>query len=149
MAFAGDGTFRSDNVLNQFDARDPQIPLLLWWAIEAKAVSDRDAVLGLFTEAEAWRRPLVRDFLLERIGRRYLAENSDAGWRACAWLFDHAPGLAEVELLVKGMDLALEGRQLAKVPALLEKLLGANEFLLGICEIGCRLFYFRRILHVS
>src|SRR6185369_12867536 len=27
------------------DVKDPQIPLLLWWAMEAKAVSDRDAVL--------------------------------------------------------------------------------------------------------
>jgi putative membrane-bound dehydrogenase-like protein len=103
------------------DAQDPQIPLLLWWAIEAKAVSDRDAVLGLLGDAEAWRLPLVRQFILERIGRRYLAENSDAGLRACAWLLDTAPGAAEVDLLVKGMDLALEGRQLAQVPAVLEK----------------------------
>src|SRR5439155_942422 len=31
------------------DAVDPQIPLLIWWAIESKAVSDRDQVVGLFS----------------------------------------------------------------------------------------------------
>lgn len=102
------------------DARDPQIPLLLWWAIEAKAVSDRDAVLALLDDAAAWRQPLVRQFIVERLARRYLAENSAAGLRACAWLLDHAQG-AEVDLLVKGMDQALVGRQLPQVPAVLEK----------------------------
>src|SRR5262249_31329986 len=72
-------------------------------------------------DAADWKRPLVQQALLERIGRRYLAENSDAGLRACGWLLDHAPGAAEVDLLVKGMDLALEGRQLAQVPAVVEK----------------------------
>ena len=32
------------------DAGDPHIPLLLWWAIEDKAVSDRDAVLALLAD---------------------------------------------------------------------------------------------------
>ena len=105
----------------QEDVKDPQIPLLLWWAIEAKAVSDREAVLGLLQDTADWRQPLVRQVLIERLGRRYLADKSAVGLQACAWLLDHAPGAAEADLLVKGMDQALEGRQLAKVPAVLEK----------------------------
>src|SRR5439155_8065582 len=33
---------------------DPYIPLLLWWAIEDKAISDRESVLGLLDSPSAW-----------------------------------------------------------------------------------------------
>src|SRR5207302_10256845 len=36
------------------DTADPHVPLLLWWAIEAKAESDRDAVMAMFSEAALW-----------------------------------------------------------------------------------------------
>ena len=36
------------------DMQDQRIPLLLWWAIESKAVSDRDAVLALFEDPKVW-----------------------------------------------------------------------------------------------
>jgi hypothetical protein len=55
------------------DVNDPHIPLLLWWSVEDKAVSDREAVLGLLDTPEAWQRPLVRGFMVERLARRYLA----------------------------------------------------------------------------
>ena len=40
-------------------AGDPQIPLLIWWAMESKAISDRDQVVGLFSEPSIWRRALA------------------------------------------------------------------------------------------
>jgi putative membrane-bound dehydrogenase-like protein len=107
------------------DVDDPLIPLLLWWAIEARALSDRDAVLAMLDDAPTWRLPLVRRYLIERLGRRYMAEGKDAGYRACARLLDRAPGPDELRLLIVGMDRALEGRRLATVPAALEKPLTA------------------------
>src|SRR5439155_4003 len=59
------------------DAGDPHVPLLLWWAVEAKANSDRERVLALFDSPDFWRLPLVNKCLAERIGRRYLAEGSE------------------------------------------------------------------------
>jgi putative heme-binding domain-containing protein len=103
------------------DANDQHIPLLLWWAIEAKAISDRDAVLGLLDTPERWRLPLVRQVLLERLGRRYLAEGTETDYRTCARLLDTAPGPAERLLLVRGMEQALVGRQLERVPTALER----------------------------
>ncbi|HEY1376978.1 MAG TPA: PVC-type heme-binding CxxCH protein, partial [Gemmataceae bacterium] len=101
------------------DAADPHIPLLLWWDLEDKAVSDRDAVLSQLDHSDRWRLPLVRQTLLERIGRRYLAEGSDEGYRTCARLLETAPGREERERLVRGMEEALVGRRLsAKPPAL-------------------------------
>src|SRR5262249_30895821 len=37
------------------DANDPHIPLLLWWAVEARAEADRDGVLGLFRDPDLWK----------------------------------------------------------------------------------------------
>jgi putative membrane-bound dehydrogenase-like protein len=103
------------------DVSDPHIPLLLWWAIEDKAISDREQVLALLDAPAAWQEPLVSPFILERIGRRYLAEGADADLTACARLLAAAPGPHETDLLVQGMEKALEGRRLEKVPAALEK----------------------------
>ncbi|HXG09937.1 MAG TPA: PVC-type heme-binding CxxCH protein [Gemmataceae bacterium] len=103
------------------DVNDPHIPLLLWWAIEDKAVSDPELVLGLLDSPAAWRAPLVRQHLVERLGRRYLAEGTEAGYRLCARLLAAAPGPTEVDLLLSGMEKALEGRRLPRVPAALEK----------------------------
>ncbi|HEV3257805.1 MAG TPA: HEAT repeat domain-containing protein, partial [Gemmataceae bacterium] len=103
------------------DVNDPHIPLLLWWAIEDKAVSDRERVLALLDEPRAWRNPLVRGFILERLARRYMAEGKDVELTACARLLARAPGAAEADLVIRGMEKALEGRRLKQVPAALEK----------------------------
>jgi putative heme-binding domain-containing protein len=110
------------------DARDLHIPLLIWWAIESKSVSDRDAVLALFEPSDTWRRPLLRDVLIERLARRYLAAAEQGGYSACAWLLDHAPTPADTERIVAGMETELAGRKLELVPralaASLKKLAG-------------------------
>jgi putative membrane-bound dehydrogenase-like protein len=100
------------------DLDDPQIPMLLWWAIEDKAIKERERVLALFDKADDWKAPITEKFILERIGRRYMVEGDDA---ACARLLNNAPSSAHQLLLVKGMDKALEGRRLERIPAALEK----------------------------
>jgi putative membrane-bound dehydrogenase-like protein len=103
------------------DVNDPHIPLLLWWAIEDKAISDRSLVLNLLDSPEAWRVPLIRQTIVERLARRYMAPGGDENLATCAELLTRAPGAPEVELLLRGMEKALEGRNLSKVPATLEK----------------------------
>ncbi|HEV3028342.1 MAG TPA: c-type cytochrome, partial [Planctomycetota bacterium] len=90
------------------DLDDPQIPMLLWWAIEDKAVSDRALVLGLPLDS-----PIARKFIVERLARRYMTEGDAA---ACASLMGRAPDADFQTLLVRGMDKALEGRRLDKMP---------------------------------
>lgn len=102
------------------DAKDPFIPLLLWWAVEDKAITDREAVLRFFESPAAWQLPVARTSLAERVGRRYLAEGKDADLSACARLLAAAPGRTEVDLLIGGMEKALEGRRLAAVPPAVE-----------------------------
>jgi putative heme-binding domain-containing protein len=74
------------------DAADPFAPLLLWWAVERHAIAAREPLLAMFARSEAWQQPLVRDAIIERLVRRYAAENSPAGDRACARLLEAAPG---------------------------------------------------------
>ncbi len=127
------------------DVDDPHLPLLLWWAIEDKAVSDRAAVLALFDSPSAWKLPLVRKVVLERLGRRYLAEGGPADLQACSHLLEAAPGSAEVRLLVSGMERALDGRTLRKVPeallAPLDKLWSQGKPDIGLVRLGLRLGY--------
>jgi putative membrane-bound dehydrogenase-like protein len=103
------------------DVKDPHIPLLLWWAIEDKAVSDWERVLGLLDAPAAWHTPLLRQFIVERLGRRYLAEGTEAGLAAGARLLAKAPGTAEADLVIRGMEKALEGRRLKQIPPALEE----------------------------
>src|SRR5205085_1458216 len=103
------------------DVHDPHIPLLLWWAVESKAVSDRDAVLSLLDPPDRWRLPLVRQALTERIGRRYLAGGTETDYQTCARLIRSAPSPKEREVLVRGMEQALVGRRLEHVPTALEQ----------------------------
>ncbi|RPH45470.1 MAG: hypothetical protein EHM91_07640, partial [Planctomycetota bacterium] len=96
------------------DANDLQIPLLLWWAIEDKALSDRDLVLGLLDTPESWKAPITRKTIVERMARRYAVEGDYA---ACAKLIADAPGKDFQDLLVVGLDKAFEGRRLETMPA--------------------------------
>jgi putative membrane-bound dehydrogenase-like protein len=106
------------------DADDPHIPLLLWWAIESKSLSDRHQVLAILNDPEIWHAPLMGRWIVERLARRYMAEG-DQGYASCAWLLNHSPGSKETTLLIQGMEKALEGRQLKAVPPELEKALAS------------------------
>ncbi|HUE15809.1 MAG TPA: PVC-type heme-binding CxxCH protein [Planctomycetaceae bacterium] len=103
------------------DADDPQLPLLIWWAIESKAVTDREAVLALVERPETWQRPIVRDVLVERLARRYVALGDDGGYAACAWLWEHAPTAPDVERIVAGMETQLAGHRFNHPPQALDQ----------------------------
>jgi putative membrane-bound dehydrogenase-like protein len=98
---------------------DPHVPLLLWWALEDKAVSHRDEVLGLFANPPAWQLKLVREVVAQRLARRYLAERSDEGYASCARLLAHAPTEPDKLRLVAALEADLSGRPLEAVPSAL------------------------------
>ncbi len=102
------------------DASDPQIPLLLWWAIEDKAISNRAEVVAFFTEPKHWTLPIVQQHILERLARRYASENDEQGFATCAQLLDMATDQASIALLLQGVEKAFEGRGLVHVPSALE-----------------------------
>ncbi|MFO1093153.1 MAG: PVC-type heme-binding CxxCH protein [Planctomycetaceae bacterium] len=98
------------------DVQDVHIPLLLWWAIESKAGSDRDAVVKLFEEPALWTLPIVREHLLNRVMRRYAAAGTRQDLLACAKLLNLAPDKDSSAALMKGFEEAFQGRSLAALP---------------------------------
>jgi putative heme-binding domain-containing protein len=106
------------------DVGDPHIPLLLWWAVEDKAVSDRGRVLKLFDSAAAWDRPIARAVVAGRLARRYLAEGTAEGHAACARLLGLAPTGADRQRLIEAVEQQAEGLRLEPAPAALAAALG-------------------------
>ncbi|MCY2966359.1 MAG: c-type cytochrome [Planctomycetota bacterium] len=98
------------------DAGDIHIPLLLWWAIEAHAETDREAVLALFADPAVWGQKLVREQILERTMRRYALAGTRKDLLACATLLSLAPDADRAKLLLAGFEKAYEGRSLAGLP---------------------------------
>ncbi|MFL5242825.1 MAG: PVC-type heme-binding CxxCH protein [Gemmataceae bacterium] len=106
------------------DITDPFIPLLIWWAIEDKAISDRERVLQLLDTPGAWNNAIVKKYLVERLARRYMAEGKEADLATCARLLAAAPGEESVNALIGGMEKALEGRRLKNSSPELAKQIG-------------------------
>jgi putative heme-binding domain-containing protein len=106
------------------DASDPRQPLMIWWALEAKAATHRAAVVDWFRNGPLWYRPLVRDHLLERIMRRYAQSAGPGDLEACAELLSAAQNLEGVARMLAGFEKAFEGRSMAGLPPSLVTLLG-------------------------
>lgn len=103
-------------LLRSEDISDRYIPLLLWWAIEDKATAGRDRVVEIFSDPQIWQSPIVKQVILDRIGRRYTAERTEENFTTCARLLDRSPGQEQTDRLVAGMELGLHGTPLPEVP---------------------------------
>lgn len=103
------------------DGQDIHIPLLLWWSLEAKADTDREALLSLFRDAAFWGLPMVREQILPRVMKRYAIAGSRRDLSACAELLNNAPDKAAAQILMKGFEEAFQGRSLRDIPEELAK----------------------------
>jgi putative heme-binding domain-containing protein len=117
------------------DSKDVHIPLLLWWAVEDKAVSARDQVVSAFSTPEVWPGKVAREEVLPRLARRYAADPTTENQQALAALLRSAPGAAERDLLLGGVKDGFAGLPLRELtPALKAVLAQSND-----PEIGLRL----------
>lgn len=112
------------------DADEPRLPLLLWWAIEAKVNSDPNSplssprgegpgvrgVIDLFRDPEIWKLPIVERHLTERLMRRFAATGSRKDLLVCAELLKLAPRPDDVKRLMTGFETAYSGRPLTNLP---------------------------------
>jgi putative heme-binding domain-containing protein len=96
---AADGLPLVERLLRRgLDRDDPYVPLMIWWAVEARALTDADRLLSSFGTAAAWADAGRREDAL-RLVRRYAAEGTRAGYAACARLLATAPGERRPEAL--------------------------------------------------
>jgi putative membrane-bound dehydrogenase-like protein len=78
-------------LIRDLDGADPLLPLLLWWAVEQHAVTDREDTLARFTNPAAWRSAMIKANILERLMRRLAAANRADCDEACARMLVSAP----------------------------------------------------------
>ncbi len=100
----------------QEDVTDRHQPLMVWWALESKTVSDRDQTIALFKNKEFWNQPLVQSAILERLIRRYATAGSRTDLITCAKLFELAPDAKSQKALMTGFENSFKGRSLAGLP---------------------------------
>jgi putative membrane-bound dehydrogenase-like protein len=117
---AGQGLPIVRNLLTHHeDVKDIHVPLLLWWAIESKAESDRALVVEFFKDAKVWEMPMVREVIGERIVKRYAMAGTQTDLKTCAELLNAAPE-REKKKLVAALEEGFRGRSLARIPKELE-----------------------------
>jgi putative heme-binding domain-containing protein len=102
-------------VTHDVDADDPQIPLLLWWALEQHAESAAP-ILGAMKDPAIWNTKLMRAYLGERLARRWMAPGSATERQSCAALLALAPSTDDRELVVQGMNAGLRGQHFESTP---------------------------------
>jgi len=103
------------------DTNDPRQPLLLWWALEAWAEGEAEAVLGLWADASFWAHPLVEGHLVERMARRWAQPGTQRDLLRCARLFELSPTPAHSRRLAAGLEQASKGRALSGLPEALRR----------------------------
>ncbi|MDA1016490.1 MAG: HEAT repeat domain-containing protein [Planctomycetota bacterium] len=99
------------------DADDIYMPLLLWWAVEAKVGSEPDAVVKFFSDPAVWKTEIAQKHILERLMRRFALSGTRGDLLRCAELFELSPSPQHVKLLMSGFEQAFKGRSLADAPA--------------------------------
>ncbi|MEW6160641.1 MAG: PVC-type heme-binding CxxCH protein, partial [Verrucomicrobiota bacterium] len=71
-------------VRREADAVDPQLPLLLWWAIERHAIEGLTELTAFFSKPPDRLPRLAREVILESLLRRWSAQGMESTYNACA-----------------------------------------------------------------
>ena len=108
------------------DRQDKRIPLMLWWTLESKAESDRDALLALFRDAAVWQKPLARTHGAHHLAQRWAMAGGKENFDACAKLLASAPRAEDRALVVEGLADAFEGGKIPELPPALATALNAH-----------------------
>lgn len=107
------------------DKNDLRLPLMLWWAIESKTETDRDAVLAFFQDSALWLRPLARTHAAHHVAQRWAMAGGKENFDAIAKLLALAPRPEDRTIVVEGVADAFEGGKIPELPAPLASALNA------------------------
>lgn len=97
-------------------AEDNRLPLMVWWAMEAKISEDSAAFLRWWTQSNRWDSAMVRQTLAGRVMQRYASAPARQDLLACAALLQAAPDRQAADILLAGFEAAYRGRSLAGLP---------------------------------
>jgi len=97
-------------------ASDPYVPLLGWWVFEQSIPNDVECILKLFADPAVWSKPIFRDTIVPRLGRRLAVENDRRLLECWTRLFRLAGDQQAVAGLLEGLTAAFQGRSLMSLP---------------------------------
>jgi putative heme-binding domain-containing protein len=104
--------------------KDERLSMMLWWLLEGKCESDREAVLAMFADQAIWQQPLARAKLVGYLGKRWAMAGGELNFQACTKLLSLAPDNDSRGLVVGGIAAAFEGGEMPPLPEALAKALG-------------------------
>ncbi len=121
------------------DLDDPHQPLMIWWALEAHAETDRAGIEAWLAKAETWGHALVREVLLERLMKRYAIAGGAENYASASLLLEKAPDEAAKTKLLEALQSAFEGVTLPSLPEPLSRALQDYSRSLGDSGLVLRL----------
>ena len=98
----------------ELDVKDPHVPMLLWWAVEAHAETSRAALLALMREPQVRSRPIVQSTILERLMQRWVMAGGRDNLLAAATLLREAGD--DASRLLAGVEKGFAGRTADDLP---------------------------------
>jgi putative membrane-bound dehydrogenase-like protein len=98
------------------DKDDKRIPLMLWWALEARAETNRDALLAIFAEKSVWDFALARSQGAKLLARRWAQAGGAENYDACVKLLALAPRETDRAVVIEGIAAAFEGSSVPVLP---------------------------------
>jgi len=98
------------------DANDPDIPLQIWWAIESKAETDRDALISMFSDKQLWKNELVLKPVLKNLMQRYVMAGGDQNFTSATKLIKLCNSANEAKILIAGLNEGLSGSDADMLP---------------------------------
>lgn len=97
-------------------AEDPHLPLLAWWAIEARSVTGAGVLHEWLESTPAWDGRLLREVVAPRLARRYLeAADGPAGSAHAAALLAAAPDSQARAAVLDGIEQAAQGGRVERL----------------------------------
>jgi putative heme-binding domain-containing protein len=106
------------------DPADPDIPLLIWWAMEAKVEANLKEVLAFWEDRRIWENPLSKAHLAGRLMQRLVMAEA---YPAATEFLKRSPDKSYDQVLVDGFYQGLLGRDLIHLPRSLIKLVSEKE----------------------
>lgn len=103
-------------------AKDPHIPLQLWWAVESKinppggVAKAAESWVNLLSTTDQQDRMIVKMIIIPRLAQRLATDPTPGNMTALGTLFDAVQTKAQAQMVLKGVQAASAGQGLVAMP---------------------------------
>jgi putative membrane-bound dehydrogenase-like protein len=99
-------------IRRDLDSKDPYLPMLIWWGIEAKAITDQEQLLNKFVDTSIQASTIFQHTIASRLARRWTSENTPETKMTIARWFGSATPTIQSRI-IEGLDQGLFPNQKA------------------------------------